>query len=901
MNDAPKSHQWYSYTAEEVFHKLKTSRIGLQQTEALERLAIFGPNDLRQDHRVSWLDIWLRQFKSVFVVVLIIASGISLALGDTSDGIIILAAVLVNACVGFIQEGKAKQSLAALKREYIRTVRVVRDGKRIEINAVSLAPGDVVVLNRGDRVPADIRLFEVERLFVNESAFTGESEDVEKHIEVIHGKSILPDQKNMVFMGSLVTSGSGSGVVVETGVKTALGHLSSYLTAQEDQTILQQKIRQFAQKLTVLIAIGSVAVFFIGIALGRGFVEMFTTSVAVMISSIPEGLAIVVTIIFAIGMKRIFDVQGLVKTLPAAETLGSATIVCTDKTGTVTTGEMVVKTIITTNHNVADATHSWYESLSSKPKEILHLLELLLLCNDAYEEDREGTRVVVGNMTDRALFQFSRGFGFNQNDLLKRMPRLDSIPFDSGKRYMASLHRGTESNILGLKGSPETILGFCDHVYDGSSVKKLDDTLRLTFDKQHQTMTRDGLRVIAVCSKELPSFVSSLEQYPMNKFVFGGFIGLVDPVREGVGEIIHKLKQAHVKTMLITGDHLHTAQTVAKSIGLSVGPKHTLQGSEIEHLSISELMERLKSVDVCARVVPEDKLKIVEALQQSGHVVAMTGDGVNDAPALQKADIGLALGSGTDVAKEASDIILLNNSFTTIGQILLSGRTITNDIRRVTIFLLSNNFIELIMIVVSFLLGFPALPLIASQILWKNLLSDSIPAVALSSSSHHSLSDVPEFPEAKHAPLLSRSHATFIILASGISAVAGLFLFWLQLSVMKSGIDYSRSVVFAFVTVTALLYVFPTRNFPNPTRIIETMRGTFVRIAFGASFMLILLAFSVPILRTALKLVPLSAHSWVMILTLAILVTMIVELVKKAIVKPTQNNRNSMVVKGTLR
>lgn len=876
---------WYTLTPEETFHKLKASRIGLQQNEVEERLLTFGKNDLEQDKAISWPKIFFRQFKSVFVVILLSASLVSFVLGDVSDAVVIFATVLVNACVGFVQEGKAKQSLAALKREYIRTVRVIRDGKRIEINATSLVPGDIVVLNRGDRVPADIRLFEAERFFVNESAFTGEANDVQKHVEVVRTKSILPDQKNLVFMGSLVTSGSGNGVVVETGRRTALGHLSSYLETREEQTVLQQKIGRFATRLAYLVAVASVVVFFTGVMLGRGFVEMFTTSVAVAISAIPEGLAIVVTIIFAIGMKRIFEVHGLVKTLPAAETLGSATIVCTDKTGTVTTGEMTVKTIVTAHHYVDDASHSWYESLESKPQELLHLFELLLLCNDAHEEERDGTNIVIGNMTDRALFQCSRGLGFNTEDLLKRFPRLDTIPFDSGNRYMATLHRDAELNILALKGSPETVLEYCDHIFDGSTIKKLDEQSRQSLQKKHHAMTNAGLRVIAVCAKEVPPFVVSLENYPMNKFAFAGFIGLLDPVREGVKEIIHKLEQAHVRTILITGDHSHTAQTVAKTIGLPVGAKHMLLGSDIESLSVSELMERLKVVSICARVVPEDKLKIVDALQQSGHVVAMTGDGVNDAPALQKADIGLALGSGTDVAKEASDIILLNNSFTSIGHILLSGRTITNDIRRVTLFLLSNNFIELIMIVSSFFLGFSALPLVASQILWKNLLSDSIPAVALSSSPHHTLDDVPEFPEAKHVPLLSRMHALFILCASSLSAVAGLILFWLQLTVINSGVDYARSVVFAFITVAALLYVFPTRYFPNPARVRETLEGVFVRVAFGLSLVLIYLAFSVPFLRSALHLVSISASAWIMVVTLALLVTLIVEVIKRGMFK----------------
>ncbi len=880
---------WYTKTTEETFHKLKTSKIGLEQNEADERLKLFGANDLEQDKTVSWLEIFFRQFKSVFVAVLLIASVVSFALGDTSDAVVIFAAVLVNACVGLVQEGKAKQSLAALKREFIRTVRVVRDGKRVEINAISLVPGDIVVLNRGDRIPADIRLIETERLFVNEAAFTGESNDVQKHTEPIRVKSILPDQKNMVFMGSLVTSGSGCGVVVETGKKTALGHLSSYLNSREEQTVLQQKIGRFAKKLALLVGLASTIVFFVGISIGRDAVEMFTTSVAIAISAIPEGLAIVVTIIFAIGMKRIFAVQGLVKTLPAAETLGSATIVCTDKTGTVTTGEMTVKTIVTTNHYVSDATHSWYESLESKPQELLRLFELLLLCNDSYEEVRGNSRVIVGNMTDRALFQCSRGLGFNQGDLFKRFPRLDTIPFDSGNRYMATLHRDTDTNILALKGSPETVLEYCDHIYDGPSVKKLDEQKKDALQKQQHAMTNSGLRVIAISVKEVPSFVRTLENYPINKCTFVGFIGLVDPVREGVNDIVHKLELAHVRTILITGDHVHTAQTVAKIIGLPIGGKHVLLGSDIQSLSVSELMERLKKVSVCARVVPEDKLKIVDALQKSGHVVAMTGDGVNDAPALQRADIGLALGSGTDVAKEASDIILLDNSFTSIGKILLSGRTITNDIRRVTLFLLSNNFIELIMIVSSFFLGFSALPLVASQILWKNLLSDSIPAVALSSSSHAQPDDVPKFPEGKSLPLLNRKHTIFIILASASSAVAGLVLFWLQLSVIRSGVDYARSVVFAFIIVAALLYVFPTRYFPNPARIRETLEGAFVRVAFGVSLLLVILAFSVPFLRSVLHLVPITPGAWIMVITLALLVTLIVEMIKRAMFKTTSD------------
>jgi len=880
---------WYTLTADEIFHRLKTSRNGLDQQEADKRLATAGINGLRRGVSVSWSSIFLRQFKSVFVVVLLIASVVSFLLGDISDAIVIFAAVLVNAGVGFIQEGRAKQSLAALKREFVQTARVIRDGKRIEINATHLVPGDIVVLNRGDRAAADIRLFETERLFVNEAIFTGEANDVQKHTETIHVKSILSDQKNMVFMGSLIVNGSGSGIVVETGATTALGRLSSFLEIREDQTALQQKIGRFAKKLALLVALASIIVFFIGMAVGRDVVEMFTTAVAVAISAIPEGLAIVVTIIFAMGMKRIFSMQGLVKTLPAAETLGSATIVCVDKTGTVTTGEMTVKTIVTPNHYVEDATHSWYESLKTKPQELLRLFEFVLLCNDAYEEVREGKRVIVGNMTDRALFQCSQGLGFNHSDLLKRFPRLDGIPFDSGNRYMATLHRDVGSNILVLKGSPETILAYCDHLYDGPSVRKLSEQDKRDLQQHHHEMTNSGLRVIAICAKETPPFVTTLENYPMNKSAFVGFIGLVDPVRDGVTEIVQRLELAHVRTILITGDHAHTAQTVAKAIGLPVGGKHMLLGSEIESLSVSELMERLKKVSVCARVVPEDKLKIVDALQQSGHVVAMTGDGVNDAPALQKADIGLALGSGTDVAKEAADIILLNNSFTTIGHILLSGRTMTNDIRRVTLFLLSNNFIELMMLVSSFVLGFEALPLVASQILWKNLLSDSLPAVALSSSSNSRLDDVPEFPEGKHVPLLNRRHALFIIFASAISAAAGLILFWLQLSVIHSDVPYARSVVFAFITIAALLYVFPTRYFPDHVRVQETMRGHFVRAAFAVSVMLILLAFSVPVLRSALHLVPITAGAWVMAITLAMSVTLLVEITKRAMFQQYKN------------
>lgn len=813
-----KDHKkWYVLPYEDVLLQLKTDKNGLDEKEVSARKEKYGDNRLPIKEKETKLNLLLKQFKGSLVYVLLGASAISFFWGDHTNAWVILLAILINVIMGFYQENKAKKSLLALKKIAVNYCKVLRDKRERQIMAEELVPGDVVFLTAGDRVPADMRLIKVNNLRIGESPLTGESIEIEKTHKPLAGDLVLGDQINMAFMGTQVVQGNGIGVVVAIGQETQIGKIASLVSETIDvETPLQKKLSSFAKKLSWAAIIICLFVFLVGVVLGYDAEQIFLTSVAISVAIIPEGLLVVMTVLLAFGIQRILKDKALVKQLLAAETLGSTTVICTDKTGTVTDGEMRVVEINTLDYSF-DLFAGEPEDKIKGGDELLALLKIMVLCNNAYIENPEVElehRIVRGSPTEKALLMAAANLGLEKSRLDKEEPRLEELPFDSAWKYMMTLNRGKEENYTYLKGAPESVLGFSKYIYSSKEQNKLiSDTERDFLIKKHQEMSKKGLRVLACGYKKVGGSIKSLKTIEKNDFIFVGFVGLKDPLRPEVKQAIEETKKAGIKTVIITGDHELTARTIARELGLPSEAKNIMSGERLAKLKESELKEIVPEISIYARVAPEDKLKIVRAWQDRGEVVAMTGDGINDAPALKKADIGVAVNSGTDVSKETADIVLLDNNFLTIVKAVKEGRVIFDNIKKVILYFLSDGLAEVIAVGVGMLLGWP-LPLLASQIIWINLINDTFPGIAMAKEppDDHIMSQPPKKPGDS---LMPRKTAILALMISIMVALGALFLF--NFFYRQTGdIALARTVAFTFLAIKTLLYIFSARNLYTP-------------------------------------------------------------------------------------
>ncbi|MFH1890936.1 MAG: HAD-IC family P-type ATPase [Candidatus Kuenenbacteria bacterium] len=876
--------KWYAMACEDVLDKLESSKNGLTQEEVEKRQKKYGLNKLPEAKRTAYLAIFLRQFKSSLVYVLLAAAIISALLGDFVDAGVILLAVVINVIIGFYQENKAESSLSALRKIVVSYCKVSRNGQEHQIQTYELVPGDIVFLAPGDKISADLRIIKANNLKTNEASLTGESAEIDKTNKTHIGELVIADQADMAFMGTQVTQGNGVGVVVATGRQTAIGHIAELITStQEMITPLQHKLSIFARKISILVLAACFLIFVIGLLMGYAFTQIFITSIAIAVSAIPEGLLVAVTMILAIGMQRILKKKALVKHLLAAEILGSTSVICSDKTGTMTEGEMRVVEVAAHDYSL-DFLGSDFNKAKTQAEELLLLLKIGTVCNNSYIENPTHElehRVVRGTPTEKALFMAGYGIGLDKTIIEKEEERLDEIPFDSKWKFMMTLNkRSKELNTVYLKGAPEVVIDLCKYIYSTRTNDKRTELTKEHLDKMQKIyydMSKRGLRVLACAYKKVSSNTKKLKEEEQQNFIFAGLVGIKDPIRPGIKKTISLVKQAGIRTIMITGDHQWTASAIAKDLGLPHKNKNILSGDKLAKMNESELLEIVDDITVYARVTPEDKLKIVKAWQDKGKIVAMTGDGINDAPALKKANIGISLGSGTDAAKETADIILLDNNFKTIVSAVKEGRVIFDSIKKVILYFLSDSFTEVIVIITSLFAGWP-LPILASQIIWINLVDDTFPALALTQEPAGE-GIMQKHPRKLNEPILDREDKLLIGLISVLSAIGTLFFFW-YFNNQFGGIDLARTVSFTFLALSTLLYVFSIRDLSRPLWQTKIFNNTFLILGVIIGFSLQFLAIYSPFLQKIFKTVPLGVTEWLPIIFACFLLIGIIELIK---------------------
>src|SRR3989338_6404490 len=716
----------HSKEIKEVFRELNSNNEGLSQAEAEKRLQEYGLNEIKEAKKISPIKIFLNQFNSVVVYNLIAALVISLFIGERIDAIVIGIILILNAVFGFIQEYKAEKSIEALKKLASLKATVIRDGKEKNIDAKLLVPGDILKLETGDKLPADARLFEIINLETQEAALTGESTPVSKELKLLPEKTSLADRINMVFSGTIITNGRGKAIVTGTGMKTEIGKIATLIQeTEQEKTPLQKKLDQMGRFLGLITIIVSVIVFLGGVFEGGNVLEFFIIAVALAVAAIPEGLPAIVTIGLALGTQRMVKRHALIRKLPSVETLGSTTVICTDKTGTLTKNEMTVKKIYS-NGKIIDITGSGYdkkgEFLHKSKKIDANEIELLLKAGSLNNNSSLTDGNVIGDPTEAALIVSAEKALLARESLEKKHPRIHEIPFTSERKLMTTIHDFKGEKIAFSKGAPEVVLNLCDSIYQNGKVRKLTEADKKEILEINREFANDALRVLGFAFKT----VIDAKRAEKN-LTFLGLQGMIDPPREEVKEAIEKCRKAGIKVVMITGDHEITAKAIGKAIGIE---GKSLAGEQLE--KIQELEKIVEDSAIYARVNPEPKKKIVDALKKRGHIVAMTGDGVNDAPALKKADIGIGMGiTGTDVAKEASAMILTDDNFASIVNAIEEGRGIYDNIKKFVEYLLSSNLGEILTLFVAIILGF-SLPVTALMILWINLVTDGLPALALS-------------------------------------------------------------------------------------------------------------------------------------------------------------------------
>jgi len=874
-------HIWHNLPQAEVLNILKTTTRGLTAEEVIHWQQEYGKNILPDKKKLSTFFIFISQFKSPLIYILIIAAAVSFLFGERLDAMVILMAVVVNTVVGFFQENKAQNSLQKLRQAVIVKARVRRDDIEQEIDAADLVSGDIIILESGDKVPADARILNAKNVEVNEAALTGEAWEVEKTNRVLDKEISLADRANMFYMGTVLTAGRAEAVVVHTGMATEIGKIAELLQSVDDeQTPLQQRIEKLSKQIGIGVLFIVIFLITFGLFLDYGFFEMFEIGVAVAVSAIPEGMVVALTVVLAIGMQKILKKKGLVRQLVAAEALGSTTVICTDKTGTLTTGEMHVTEIVTHDFYFNAIDGISVDQAKEGLNDILAVLKIGVLCNEAVveHEDEQLQKIkVFGNMTERALLLAGMNFGLSKQILQKDYPEIDILPFDSDKKYMATLHVNDKKVDMYVKGAPEIILERSAFYLSHGKKKPMTQTQKKVFVEKFEKLSSLGLRILAVANKSLHKEISHIQESEVNDLVFIGLIGMKDPIRDSVKDTITLCKRAGLKVIMITGDYKLTARAIAEEIGLNIAKENVITGLELKELSDKDFYNRVKDIQVYARVTPVDKLRIIKAWQHRGEVVAMTGDGVNDAPALKKADIGVAMGSGTEVAKGASDLVILDNSFSTIVAAIEQGRVIYDNIQKVVLYLLSNSMAEVLIITFALLVGWP-LPLLATQILWINIVNDGMPAMALTADPEDP-NVMKEKPRSINESILDSQNKFLIFLISIISAAATLvvfYYFWLH----TNDVALARTTAFSALAVSTLMYVFSCRSMRQS--FFESIRIKNWYLVGGViiSFLLQLIAVYVPFFQNAFDTVALGVFEWLAVFMQGLFIIATVELVK---------------------
>lgn len=855
---------WHSFSIEKTLQELKSQSIGLTEKEVKKRARRFGLNKISEEKPFPKVKLFLEQFKSPLVYILLAAGIVTLLLNEYADTIVILGAVLLNTIIGYLQESKAGQALRKLKKILQVKAIVFRDGQEKRILQKKLVPGDIIFLRAGNKVPADGRLIESHNLRINESVLTGEWLTAQKNEKVLPLKTPLADRDNMVYLGTIIEDGWGKAVVAQTGSKTEIGKLSQMIKETEKKkTPYQKKISRFSKIIGIIIVLICLAIFIEGTITGRvGFVEMFTTSIAIAVAAIPEGLPVAMTVILALGMQRILKRKGLVRKLAAAETLGSTSIILTDKTGTLTKAKMEVAGIYA-EHKSRDLA-----------------LKIAMLCNESFIENFKEPMekwIIRGRPTEKALLLAAVQSGLSKAELTKKQPKIDQFLFDPDYKYAATLHQlEPGNNILYTVGSPEKILAISSHLDNNGQKKNLLLTDLRKLKKKCDDLTNQGLRVIAVAyQKTKKQKIDLLTEEKEKKMVFVGFFALHDPIRKETKRAIKLCRQAGMRPIIVTGDHKLTARAVAQKLGFKLKEENILEGKDLDRMPNGEFEKKFKNIQIYARVEPAQKLRIVQAWQKEGEVVAMTGDGINDAPALKQADIGVALGSGTDVAKEVSDLVLLTDNFNIILAAIEEGRAIIDNIRKVITYLLSDSFTEIVLIGVSMLFGWP-LPILAAQILWINLIEDGLPDIALAFESKEK-GLMKRKPQGHDIPLLTKEMKVLIFIIGLITDLFLLGLFFWLIKYSGYQMPHIRSIIFAGLTIDSLFYVFSCKSLKRNLWHINPFSNKFLIGAWLFGLIMLLAALYFSPLQSLLRTTPLNTFDWVLVLGLGLINMILIE------------------------
>lgn len=864
---------WYQKTTQEALMELGSSaENGLDAGQAEARLAEDGPNALRQAKKRTIWQMLLDQFKDFMILILLVAAVVSGLLGEISDCVIILLVVVVNAVIGVVQENRAEHSLEALRKMSSVHAKVIRDGKPTLVEAEALVKGDVVQLETGDSVPADLRLVECINLQVQESALTGESQPVEKHTDTIDGEVGVGDRVNMAFSSSLVTYGHGKGVVVETGMGTEIGHIAGMIEGEEGmRTPLQRRLAAMSKTLAWACLGICGLIFVVGLLYGKSPLDMFMEAVSLAVAAIPEGLPATVTVVLAMGVMRMSRKNAIIRRLPAVETLGSATVICSDKTGTLTQNKMTVV------RAMAPLGEGEVESFKHQPDWMM-LVTAAVLCNDGQlGSNKEGETVWLGDPTETALLAFGQQLGFERPLLERQFPRVDEIPFDSDRKLMTTVHRDGKALRAYTKGAVDELLPRCTHIQEKER-RPLTEAERERILQRAAEMSEDAIRVLAFATGELETTQDAEKGAAYEQgLTFLGMTGMVDPIRPEAKDAVERCLRAGIKPVMITGDHQVTAAAIARELGIMQPGDTVLSGAELEAMDDEQLYGVVQRIAVYARVSPEHKLRIVKAWQRHGDVVAMTGDGVNDAPALKRADIGIAMGiTGTEVSKEAAAMILADDNYATIVTAVEEGRTIYANILKVIQFLLGANIGEILVIFLATILNWDS-PLLPVHLLWVNLVTDSLPALALGvDPAMPDVMDKP--PQDPKAPLFSPS-LVYRIAYSGVM-IAALTLAAFLLGQPHTHLDTARTMAFATLAFAQMVHTFNVRS--DNLSIFRIGLGTnrTLLLAMLGSIALQVLVMCVPFLRGAFKLAVLSPAQWGMVAGLSLAPLLVVEVLK---------------------
>lgn len=879
--------KYFSQTASDSASDLNVDfSTGLSSEEAAKRIQEYGENRLEGGKEKSLVQMAIEQLKDFLVIILMVAAIISIGLGEALEGIVILAIVVLNTFLGVYQENKASNALKALKEMASPHAKVLRGGQVVEIASPEVVPGDVVILDAGDYIPADLRLIDSVNLKIDEAALTGESVPVEKDANaVLDEDASLGDRINCAYMGTVITYGRGKGMITETGMKTQMGNIANMLNESEDEsTPLQKKLDSLGKTLGIVCLAICGIIFLLGWWHGDDIFESFMNAVALAVAAIPEGLTVVVTVVLAMGMQKMVKVNAIIKRLSAVETLGSTTVICSDKTGTLTQNKMTIQRIYDSK-DFYDVSGTGYSPVgditdvsgNKSIDAVGRILEGILLCNDAiYDPDKE---TIVGDPTEGAMVVLAHKAGIVKTELDRKYPRLQEIPFDSDRKLMSTFHNIDGKTVMYTKGAPDELLRRCVSIELDGKVETLTDEKRQEILDVNQNFAESALRVIGSAYREMDAVDTSFESE--NDLIFTGLVGMIDPPREEAKEAIDVCKKAGIQVKMITGDHMITATAIGRQLGIVDGDAAAVEGRAINEMDDAQLQECVKTTNVFARVSPEHKVRLVDAVRANGNIAAMTGDGVNDAPSLKHADIGVAMGiTGTDVSKEAADMILTDDNFASIVKAVAEGRTIYGNIRKVVGFLLSCNIGEILVIFLAMLANLPV-PLVAIQLLAINLITDAFPAFALGMEKEEA-GVMDRAPRDPAEPIVDRKMAWAVGIQSIFLAVGtlGSFLYGYY---VHDDLEVARTAAFITLVLGELLRAYSARSEKTSVFRMKVFENSYLNKCVLFSVVFLIATIYVPFLNPIFSTVPLILDELVVAFVLAFIPMLGGEFAKKLV------------------